>query len=151
MSYCFGFEKECVLNDFENTTTIQSSITACSDINPLSSFDPAQAIPEATGESDGIDEIGWPSYLTDDFIALAPTSQTMAMLFILGTCAVGISIFLRLSTVRYIWQPTKPHGIDPPPSYPESPSLSGISPSKLQLATLIVWIIPSKSVPCLTC
>jgi hypothetical protein len=143
MSYCFGFEKECIVDDTSNTTTIQSSITSCSDLNPLFRFDPGKAILEAIGDVDAMSETGWPSYLSDDFFALAPTSQAMTILFILGTCAVALSVVLRLSTVRYIWQPPGSqtvNGIEPPPNYPGylGPSPSDIPPSKFQLVTFIV-------------
>ncbi|KAJ5701868.1 actin cortical patch SUR7/pH-response regulator pali [Penicillium malachiteum] len=143
MSYCYGFEKECALDDASNTTTIQRTITACSDLNPLSRFDPGEALLEAIGESGSVSKTGWPSDLSDDFIALAPTRQAMAIMFILGTCAVGLSVLLRLGTVRYIWQPIGPQdhldGVEPPrhPGYPRQPSPSDIPPSKLQLVTFI--------------
>ncbi|KAJ5116754.1 hypothetical protein N7456_001102 [Penicillium angulare] len=142
MSYCYGFEKECVADDGSNSTTIQSSITACSDLNPLIPFNPGQAIIEAMGGSVTVIETGFPEYIIDDFMALAPTSQTMAFLYILGTCAVGLSVILRLSTVRYIWQPREPpvpiDGIPPPryPGYPNDPlgiPPSDLPPSKIQL------------------
>ncbi|KAJ5703625.1 actin cortical patch SUR7/pH-response regulator pali [Penicillium malachiteum] len=143
MSYCYGFEKECVLDDASNTTTIQRTIISCSDLNPLSRFDPGEALLEAIGESGSVSKTGWPSYLSDDFIALAPTRQAMAVMFILGTCAVGLSVLLRLGTVRYIWQPIGPQdhgdGTEPPsyPGYSRQPSPSEIPPSKLQLVTII--------------
>lgn len=68
MSYCFGFEKECVVDDASNTTTIQTTITSCSDLNPLSCFDPGQAILEAIGDTDSSNRTGWPSYLSDEFV-----------------------------------------------------------------------------------
>jgi hypothetical protein len=76
----------------------------------------------------------------------------MAFLFIIGTSAVALSVVLRLSTVRQIWQPPGPrsaNGIDPP-SYPASPyTLDIVPPSNFQLVTFIVrttseslaWII----------
>jgi hypothetical protein len=151
MSYCVGFEKECIVDDATNAITIQSVITSCSDLNPLSRFDPGQALLAAAEGAGGTTETAWPGYLSDDFLALVPTTQAMALLFILGTCAVAVSIVLRLSTVRYIWQPPVPqspaNGVDPPPSYPAYPGSpsSDIPPSKLQLMNFIVRVIASES------
>lgn len=148
MGYCFGFEKECVVDDALNSTTLQSSITACSDPNLLFRFEPGQAIIKATDESGFAPEAGWPSYLNDDFIALAPTSQAMTILYLLGTCAVGLSVALRLSTVRYIWQPREPIGltnaVEPPPGYSDYPKprlQADLPPSTIQLTSFIVSLI----------
>lgn len=194
MSYCYGFEKECVVNDDPKTTTLQKSITACSDVNPLSIFDPGKAIADAIGDpngggdggsggsddsdggnggsdggdgdnddpngggdggdgdsddpdgggdgGDGATDPKWPSYLTDDFVALEPTTQAMALLFILGLCTVALSIFLRLSTIRYTWRPPGPPSplddSDPPPGYPGSPA--DLPPSNLQILSLLVRV-----------
>lgn len=169
MSYCYGFEKECIVNNDPKTTTLQKSITACSDLSPLSIFDPGKANSDAMGGSEGTANGGdsgggdsdsddpdggdgaggdngpgpkWPSYLTDDFIALAPTSQVMSMLFILGTSTVAVSIFLRLSTIRYTWRPPGPPSplddSDPPPGYPGSPT--DFPPPNLQILSLVVSI-----------
>lgn len=139
MSYCYGFEKECVVDDASNATTIQSIITACSDQTPLLRFDPGQVILDAIGTAGIEPNVGWPSYLSDGFNALAPTSRAMCIFFIMGTCAVGLSIILRLATIRYIWQPrgavNPATGLESPPSYPgypESPP-SDVPPSKIQL------------------
>lgn len=146
MNYCFGFEKECITDDGSNTTTIQSTIIACSDLSPLSKFDPGQALTEIIGDSDT--ETGWPSYLSDDFIAIAPTSQSMAIFFIIGACTIGLSLLLRIGTVRYVWQASGPSGSmdgdEPPPSYPGSPRVRphDIPPSKFQLLILIVRYVP---------
>ena len=143
MSYCYGFEKECVVDEASNATTIQSIITACSDQTPILRFDPGQVILD-TIETAGIElDVGWPSYLSDDFNALAPTSQAMCIFFILGTCAVGLSIILRLAAIRYIWQPrgavSPATGLELPPNYPGYPeSPSDVPPSKIQLLISIV-------------
>lgn len=145
MGYCFGFEKECVVDDTLNSTTLQSSITACSDPNLLFCFEPGQAIIKATDESGLAPETEWPSYLNDDFIALAPTSQAMTILYLLGTCVVGLSVTLRLSTVRYIWQSREPAGltnaVEPPPGYSDYPKpllQPDLPPSAIQLTAFIV-------------
>lgn len=169
MTYCYGYEKECIVNDDPKTTTLQKSVESCSDINPLSIFDPGKAILDALGNPDGltVSDDGtvtddgsnsdngadsgdgsnaaggsnpvWPSYLTDDFQALGSTSQAMSFLFILGTCVVALSLFLRLSTIRYTWRPGPPTPLDdsdPPPGYPGSPA--ELPPSNLQIVSLLV-------------
>ncbi|KAJ5362545.1 hypothetical protein N7541_003389 [Penicillium brevicompactum] len=138
MSYCYGYEKECIVNDDPKTTTLQKSVESCSDLNPLSVFDPGKAILDSIGNPDGVSNPQWPSYLTDDFAALGPTSQAMALLFILGTCVVALSLFLRLSTIRYTWRPGPPTPLDdsdPPPGYPGSPA--DLPPSNLQILSLL--------------
>ncbi|KAJ5333554.1 uncharacterized protein N7506_007337 [Penicillium brevicompactum] len=114
MSYCYGYEKECIVNDDPKTTTLQKSIESCSDLNPLSVFDPGKAILDSIGNPDGVSNPQWPSYLTDDFAALGPTSQAMALL---------------------PGPPTPLDDSDPPPGYPGSPA--DLPPSNLQILSLL--------------
>jgi hypothetical protein len=95
MSYCYDFEKQCVVNDTTKATTIQSTVTTCSDLNPLSLFDPGQAILSVIGKDKNLSDLGWPSHVSDDFVALAPTNYVMAIIFILSTCTVALSVLLR--------------------------------------------------------
>ncbi|KAJ5301807.1 hypothetical protein N7508_006670 [Penicillium antarcticum] len=139
MSYCYGFEKECIVNGDSNAKTVQTIIAGCSDQTPLFSFDAGQAFLEAIGAAGTISDVGWPSYLSDDFTALAPTTQAMSVFFILGTSMVGLSVMLCLTTIRYIWQPrgtmSLTTGLESPPNYPgyADSSLSDTPPSKLKL------------------
>lgn len=56
----------------QNITTI---IWSFSDQSPLFHFDLGQDIFGTIGDTNtGLDDIGWPAYLSDDFNALAPTS-----------------------------------------------------------------------------
>ncbi|KAJ5748381.1 actin cortical patch SUR7/pH-response regulator pali [Penicillium nucicola] len=130
MSFCYGLEKECIVDEESGATTIQTVITGCSDQNPLFSFDAGQAFLEAIGAAGtNIADVGWPKYLSDDFIAIAPTTQAMSLFFILGTGMVGLSVMFRLATIRYIWQPrppVPPTSLEPPPDYPGFPRFPGL-------------------------
>jgi hypothetical protein len=147
MSYCYGFEKECIVDEDSNTKTVQTIITGCSDQTPLFSFDAGQAFLEALGTAATISDVGWPSYLSDDFTALAPTAQTMSIFFILGASMAGLLFMLRLATIRYIWQPrgsvSPTTGLESPPDYPGylDPSPPDTPPSKLKLLISLVRVM----------
>lgn len=149
MSSCTGFKEECVSDDASNSTTIQSSVTACSDLSLFFRFRPEQALLGAVDNPDSAPKTGWPSYLTDDFTTLAPTSQAMALFYVFGTCAVGLSILFRLGTVRYIWQTREPPEDSytaGPPGYsgdPRSQSPPDSPPSTFKVIVFVVSFVLS--------
>lgn len=65
----------------------------------------------------------------------------MSMLFVLSTCALGLSMILRFATVRYIWRSSigsgSETGLSPPPNYLGYPRrlLSEMPPSKIALSS----------------
>ncbi|PYH37149.1 uncharacterized protein BO87DRAFT_456842 [Aspergillus neoniger CBS 115656] len=147
MSYCTGYQETYISDETTNATSTKNEIVDCSDRTVLFTFKPGEAIIKAMGTSSGsLSPDSWPSWITDDFEALAPTNTAMVLLMILGTTASAISIGIRIWTVVCARASEKSR----PPMYPGRPASSfdlDIPPSSIELlaylASLLTFAIAS--------
>lgn len=89
------------MTESTNTTSIEAKLTDCSDRDLLFSFNPGDAIATALGlaPADPLPVMEWPSWIDNDFDALGTTSQTMSVLYVIGTTGAGVSIAVSLWTL----------------------------------------------------
>ncbi|BCS11023.1 hypothetical protein AKAW_09706 [Aspergillus luchuensis IFO 4308] len=147
MSYCTGYQETYISDETTNATSTKNEIVDCSDRTVLFTFNPGEAIIKAMGTPSGsLSPDSWPSWITDDFEALAPTNTAMVLLMILGTTASAISIGIRIWTVVC----ARASENSRPPMYPGRPASSfdlDIPPSSIEflayLASLLTFAIAS--------
>lgn len=91
MSYCQG-----TLASVEpGTTGVARNVTQCSNRTILFAFDPMDAWPTEITHGPTLE---WPRVISDDFHAFRITSQAMAVLYIIGVCAIGFALLARASS-----------------------------------------------------
>ncbi|GLA38203.1 hypothetical protein AnigIFM63309_005209 [Aspergillus niger] len=141
MSYCTGYQEIYVSDETTNATTTKTEIVDCSDRSVLFTFNPGEAITKALGTPSGsLSPDSWPSWITDDFEALAPTNTTMVLLLILGTAASAIAIGIRIWTVVC----ARASESSRPPMYPGSSASSfdfDIPPSSIEFLAFLVSLL----------
>ncbi|TPR06772.1 hypothetical protein CAN33_0024245 [Aspergillus niger] len=107
----------------------------------LFTFNPGEAITKALGTPSGsLSPDSWPSWITDDFEALAPTNTTMVLLLILGTATSAIAIGIRIWTVVC----ARASESSRPPMYPGSSASSfdfDIPPSSIEFFAFLVSLL----------
>ncbi|KKK19026.1 hypothetical protein P175DRAFT_0524087 [Aspergillus ochraceoroseus IBT 24754] len=109
MSYCEGVTGNRTQNGTSETNVV-TTIRSCSDQSVFFSFNPTAALEAVTGNPPS----SWPSYISDDFQALAPTNRTMAFFYVIGAGAAGLVLLIKLFS---IWSSrTTDPGAEKPPS-----------------------------------
>ncbi|OJJ69607.1 hypothetical protein ASPBRDRAFT_45959 [Aspergillus brasiliensis CBS 101740] len=141
MSYCTGYQEICVSDETTNATTIKNEIIDCSDRSVLFTFNPGEAITKAMGTpSDSLSPDSWPSWITDDFEALAPTNTAMVLLLIFGTATSAIAVGVRIWTIVC----ARASESTRPPMYPGSSASSldlDIPPSSIEFLAFLVSLL----------
>ena len=85
MSYCEGFLGQ----------SSERNVTGCFNQTLPFSFDPTEAMLRDSPQGTFLPTLGWPTAITGDFKAFTLTTQTMSVLYCIGTAVAAIAILVK--------------------------------------------------------
>lgn len=85
MSYCGGFLGNGI------------NMSGCSGYDALFTFNATQVLLEDSGNSTPLEELGWPTAISDDFEAFSATTQSMGVFYCIAAGIAAVAVLIRFA------------------------------------------------------